>query len=152
MMSVQHDGDDALTQWVREQFTPQRCVRWLDGANPLPRRGQTSFVQVLYHDFLYEVGRLTWRVGRPWIWSVICVGLGDGSRSQVSLKANFSMVDGGFRADIAIESSGAGARVAPHRITEEITFSLKENAPKKLNAVVRAQRRILFERSPAGED
>lgn len=42
MMSVQHDGDDALTQWVREQFTPQRCVRRLDGGDPVARRGGVS--------------------------------------------------------------------------------------------------------------
>lgn len=47
MMSVQHDGDDALTQWVREQFTPQRCVRWLGGANPVARRGEASLSALL---------------------------------------------------------------------------------------------------------
>jgi hypothetical protein len=152
-MTAQRDGDDALTQWVREQFTHQRCVRWLDGANPVARRGGSSFVQVIYHDYLYEEGRWTQRAGRPRIWSVFRVGIGDGSRSQVSMKVNFhSMVDGDFRADIAIESPGAGVRVAPRRVTEEITFSPRENAPKKLNAAVRTLRRSLFERPSAGED
>jgi hypothetical protein len=141
------EDDNVTSQWLKDQFTLQRCIRWLDGANPVTRGGYRSFVQLIEYEFIYEkeLQRSTMRKQIPKIWSIIQLGVGGGLRSQVSLKVNFhSMLEGNVGADIIIENSGIGKLIAPRTIIESVTFKMGENAPKKLNAIVRLMRKDLF--------
>jgi hypothetical protein len=146
-MSSNFHFDMVTSQWIKDQFTLQRCIRWLDGANPSNQRGYTSFVQIIEFDYIYdkELQRYTMRKRIPKIWSIIQVGLGSGLRSEVSLKVNFhSIVDNNIMADIVIESRGVDKLIAPRTIIESVTFKTSENAPKRLNVIVRSMRKDLF--------
>lgn len=113
-----------IKDWAKTQFTRDRMIRYLDGANE-SSCGATSFVQLITGVFTY-----------PYLFSVCHIRKPDGRRGVYYLKVSFygsKKLD--YSAELEMWTNGNSKK---HKFV--IHFSDKENAPKKLNKAIRALR------------
>jgi len=116
-------------EWMEIQFTRERNIRWIDGANPKHIGGYQSSFQVLSH-----------RVPRA-IWSYVNVRRPNGQRARYYLNGEAGETKGGFF--IHLTMRWRTPRSFGHRAERTVFFAPQENAPKKLNKAIRELRREL---------
>lgn len=136
---------DGAVDWMKRQFTLERTVRWMDGANPKPMGGNRSFVQVLTYDHVRDGERYVTK-SAPHLWWVCDLGVGGGARSCIYTKAYFfPLQGGGYRAEIEVCSVGVRYSIPGRILTSSVDFTPEENAPRKLNREIRRMRELLFQ-------
>lgn len=137
-----------VNQWMIEQFSQERCHRWVDGSRTKQTYGHRSFVQVLSCAADgYKHGRLI-TVDAPHIWSVVrCSALG-GLRWTYYLTVYFyAAASGGVLAKLKMWSNGIYARIPARCVESEVVFKVRENAPKKLNREIRRLRELILQQA-----
>lgn len=137
----------SVADWMKVQFTPERLIRWMDGANPKRSYGNRSFIQALETDYVYDrKGGHGHHEYAPHLWSVSQAGVGGGARSCVYMRVYFfARQGGGFRAEVEVWSPGVWHTIPRRRLSSVVEFSPEENAPRKLNREVRRLRALLFQ-------
>lgn len=135
-----------ITDWMLEQFSEERCNRWLDGSRRTKvRYGYRSFVQVLDYAWERKKSGGYRRVPRPNIWSVVQCSAPHGLRWQYYLKVHFHAAQGSnVLAKLEMRSTGIYARVPARKVESEVEFDPHENAPRKLNREIRRLRELLL--------
>tara|TARA_B100000745_G_scaffold192726_1_gene126779 strand:+ start:37518 stop:37910 length:393 start_codon:yes stop_codon:yes gene_type:complete len=126
---------------MKNQFSLERRVQWLDGRKGSWRPGET------FEHHLHLSTRQWTSKGhtyKPHLYGTLQSSL-NGYRVHIWVWAHFFAVrHGGYKAEIVVETSGIRG-VMPHRRLEgHVFFTSEENAPKKLNKVLREMRETLL--------
>lgn len=136
-----------VAEWLRQQFSEDRCRRWLDGARGSSRFGRRSFTRAYEYDTEIESGRFC-RVLRPHVWSVVNGGVSGGKRWTYRLLVTFHAAPDsptGVLAKLHMWTKGIYACIPRGDIHTELLFDSGENAPKKLNREIRRLRECILQ-------
>lgn len=117
---------ETLTEWLKAQFTAERMIRWLDGANPNP--WSRSWIGLWHHKSPPQLGSHT-NVTTP-----------QGKRDWYRLVVQFHNQN--QDTVVATLEMSHGWRHYSKR-SSTLLIRRTENAPKKLNKAIRALRQEL---------